>query len=297
MGILDSVLEYKKYKDAQDSADITAIPSAINAFNVGQQQAKKSQLDLLTNQITAAKSGMRVTQDKSGAYGLQPDPTLQQAGGGNVLLVGNDGQVELAGQYGKKDKVFKKSLSKDEIRERAEVQGDVSVDVAKRKAELPTAEAKNKKFEIDNALQSVDFLESLANKVPAGYAGIVSSGKGFVTRGETETDTKQYEKEVKAAAAQIYRAYTGDTRLSDEDAAARAYPLLWDPSEGEKLKKSSFERLKTGIKKRQEVYDTKYGGGSESNLKSGGSNIPDGTLGKAKDGTPVIRKDGKWVAA
>lgn len=58
MGILDSVLAYKKEKEAQESADLQAIPQALAAFQVGRQQAQKSYLDDLTTQMQLQKFGI-----------------------------------------------------------------------------------------------------------------------------------------------------------------------------------------------------------------------------------------------
>lgn len=66
MGILDSVLEYKKQKEAQESADLQAIPQALLAFQTGRQQAQKNYLDSLTTQMQLQKF-----QQESELYPLQ----------------------------------------------------------------------------------------------------------------------------------------------------------------------------------------------------------------------------------
>lgn len=71
--VLSQVLAYKQQKEAQNLADIQAIPQAVNTINAYQQQATKNRLDLLTNQISAAKSGLRV--DPS-TYNITPDESL-----------------------------------------------------------------------------------------------------------------------------------------------------------------------------------------------------------------------------
>ena len=53
-----------------------------------------------------------------------------------------------------------------------------------------------------------------------------------------------------AFAAGLYRDLTGDKRLSDVDAQSRAMPLLWHPSEDEKIRKRSFADIKRALNAR-----------------------------------------------
>lgn len=77
MSTLDSVLEYKRQKEAQEMADVSAIPSAIAAFTVGRQAQEKQQLDRLTLQWTLATKGLELAQDPlTGAYKIQQNPAL-----------------------------------------------------------------------------------------------------------------------------------------------------------------------------------------------------------------------------
>lgn len=90
MGILDSVLEYKRQKEAQQNADIQAIPQALQAFQAGRQMAQKNLIDELTLKVSAAKSGLdintangQITQNPSLLQGLQRnvysfDPTTNE---------------------------------------------------------------------------------------------------------------------------------------------------------------------------------------------------------------------------
>lgn len=58
MGVLDSVLAYKKQKDAEARADMDAIPAGINAFVAAKQVAQKSMLDQLTYNMQLQKFNM-----------------------------------------------------------------------------------------------------------------------------------------------------------------------------------------------------------------------------------------------
>ena len=106
MGTLDSILAYKQAKEAQESSDIQAIPSALIAFTSARQAAHKSLIDDLTVKIAGAKQGLAVDTERGM---ITPDATLQANQGGNILQVGNDGEVTVVGQYGKRDKVLKQS--------------------------------------------------------------------------------------------------------------------------------------------------------------------------------------------
>lgn len=76
MSTLDSVLEYKRQKEAQESADIAAIPSALAAFQAGRQLAQENSLKRLTLQSTLATKGLEIAQDPSGMYTIRKNPNL-----------------------------------------------------------------------------------------------------------------------------------------------------------------------------------------------------------------------------
>ena len=60
MGVLDQLLEYKKYKDAQNNADLQAIPQAAMLYQQGKQQQLENTIKTLTLQGTLAKSGIGI---------------------------------------------------------------------------------------------------------------------------------------------------------------------------------------------------------------------------------------------
>jgi len=61
MGVLESLLKFKAEKEAQQSADIQAIPQALMAFQAGRQQQQANLLDQLKIQATLASSGLKLT--------------------------------------------------------------------------------------------------------------------------------------------------------------------------------------------------------------------------------------------
>jgi hypothetical protein len=132
---------------------------------------------------------------------------------------------------------------------------------SEQKQAVPSAKMKEDLMSVNNQIALLDSLESQAKKIPGGWAGIGNSLVGIVTRGEdwngvglkNVDETKLYNANKPAMAVSIYRALTGDTRLSDADAKARALPLLWDVSEGESIKKKKFAFIKEALMKRKQM--------------------------------------------
>jgi hypothetical protein len=94
----------------------------------------------------------------------------------------------------------------------------------KRKDDLQKAEL---------AAQSLNYMKDKAQNLPSGGAAIGGNIANFISRGSFNPQLALYEKQMPAMSVTIYREITGDTRLSDQDAEARALPLLWDPRKGE----------------------------------------------------------------
>lgn len=61
-----------------------------------------------------------------------------------------------------------------------------------------------------------------------GYEGLAIKSGNVLTRGKANPQVEAYKSFMPAAGVSLYRGITGDTRLSDADAASRAYPLVWD---------------------------------------------------------------------
>lgn len=124
---------------------------------------------------------------------------------------------------------------------------------AEEKAKVLPAKIKQDIVGVRQQIANVENLEQLAEQVPSGAGGMFSIARGAVTRGAFDKETRLYLKQLPAFAAGLYRDLTGDKRLSDEDASARAMPLLWHPSEDESIKKASFENIKKALRSRQKL--------------------------------------------
>jgi hypothetical protein len=289
MGVLNDVLQWKKYKEEREAQTANAIPQAVASFIQGRQQQIDNQNSMLKTQIDAAKAGMRIENGQ-----LVQDDSLLNRMGNSLYVLDAQGNIVNQMQMPKGAKTFRQGLTTEDIAERAKVKADASLDLAQRKSSLPTAEMKNLRQQSINALASVESLEQLAQKIPGGYQGMIDLAKGTVSRGKTSPELRSYLKEVKAAAAQIYRAKTGDTRLSDEDAASRAYPLLWNPTEDESVKELSFKRLKEDINTKIALYEDAFLTGGQQETKQ--QSIPMPSRSKAPKGaTGWDSEKGEWV--
>lgn len=117
-----------------------------------------------------------------------------------------------------------------------------------------TADAQNQLTRIKQLKNALNSYRELADTLPSGIfkdgdisvqgfmgGGFAEGLKSDLTRGNFGTgEIKTYKDSRPAIAAGIYRAITGDNRLSDQDAEARSLPLLWDPSEGPDTRSSKF---------------------------------------------------------
>lgn len=61
MGILNDVMQWKKYKDEQNAQSAQAIPNAVAAFIQGRQEAETNQLKMLAINAELAGKGLRIT--------------------------------------------------------------------------------------------------------------------------------------------------------------------------------------------------------------------------------------------
>lgn len=100
-------------------------------------------------------------------------------------------------------------------------------------ARTATADAQNQLTRIKQLKIVAKELQDLGRTLPTD---LMSAAKGMAgakfAYGRFGTaEHKTYLDSLPAASAGIYRAITGDNRLSDADAAARAKPLIWHPME------------------------------------------------------------------
>lgn len=174
---------------------------------------------------------------------------------------------------------------------------------AEQKTKVPTAKMREDLRTVDNQISMLDEMEKSAQDIPGGWEGILNSAVGIASRGKDVfglnkvDETRLYNSNKPALAVSIYRALTGDTRLSDADAKARALPLLWDTSEDDVIKASKFKFLKNALMNRKKLISS----GQYSQDDSGNFITPiDSVLGgAAKDSGAVMMEDANgnkaWV--
>jgi hypothetical protein len=107
-----------------------------------------------------------------------------------------------------------------------------------------TAQAMNQLSNVKLMRQGFSQLESLAQKIPGGLMqGGLEALKNKMSAGNWgDQSTKLYMDMRPSMAVNIYRAITGDTRMSDFD-AQRALSLIWHPAEPDQIKEGKFSFL------------------------------------------------------
>ena len=130
-----------------------------------------------------------------------------------------------------------------------------AIETAQEKAKIPTADIRNLAKQADMQLLNIETLEKEAQPLPGGYEGITARATAIATRGGQFGNVYMYERKIPAIAAGLYRALTGDNRLSDMDAQQRALPLLWNTSIDTSLKKPMFDFLKNAFKVRKRLLE------------------------------------------
>ena len=127
------------------------------------------------------------------------------------------------------------------------------IDIAQEKAKIPTADMRNLIVQSKAQLQNIQALRKEADILPGGYEGMKVRATAILTRGKVGGNVYAYERKLPALAAGLYRALTGDNRLSDMDAQQRALPLLWNTSIDPSLKKPMFDYLEIAFKTREKM--------------------------------------------
>lgn len=122
MGVLDQVLAYKKQKDAEATADISAIPQAAMLYQQARQQQFENQIKSLTAQAQIAKAGYKVGPNGK----LVKDESL--AAMNPVFTIDDQGNLTQAGAVPKGGVVKQLPQSVDTITKKAEAQRQATVD-------------------------------------------------------------------------------------------------------------------------------------------------------------------------
>jgi len=210
------------------------------------QMAMMKQGYLPSNQPTSQVPPGMYTEMGGQGYRYTPQITQQQmmAQMAPYLAISGQGNLLFEGMTGKSPRFVSKQALDYKQKEELET--------AQEKNKLPTADMKNMLKSTQQAYSLVDNLDKQAQKLKGGYAGIGEIMKGAVNRGSGKSaDYRLYLSQLPAAAVSIYRGVTGDTRLSDADAQARAYPILWHPSEHIDTRKKKNDFVKYMIKGRE----------------------------------------------
>lgn len=122
MGVLDQVLAYKKQKDAEATADISAIPQAAMLYQQAKQQQFENQIKSLTAQAQIAKAGYKVGPNGQ----LVKDDSLSSQN--PVFTIDDQGNLTQAGSVPKGGVVKQLPQSVDTITKKAEAQRQATVD-------------------------------------------------------------------------------------------------------------------------------------------------------------------------
>ena len=118
----------------------------------------------------------------------------------------------------------------------------------------PTADMRNQQVTTGQAKELWNEVKSQSEGLKGGYAGMFEMGKAALNRGKGESGNYQlYTENLPSSAVGLYRALTGDTRLSDADAKARALPLLWEPSQDVSLRTKKNEFIDKMINSRERL--------------------------------------------
>jgi hypothetical protein len=129
---------------------------------------------------------------------------------------------------------------------------NTQIDIAQRKAAMPTADMKNALTTTRQAKSLINSVVKQSESLEGGYKGAMEIGKAAINRGKGESAKyRTYLSTMPATAVSIYRAVTGDTRLSDSDAQARAYPLLWHPNEDVDVRKQKNDYIQSMVLARE----------------------------------------------
>lgn len=199
----------------------------------------------------------------------------------------------------------------------SEVQRQMSVERMKQENK-PVASTIQRDFSrIESFEGSLNDLEKLANEVPKGplkgrYAGIgskVVGGGEFPGVSEAQSiGAVTYNAMRPGIAAGLYRAVTGDDRISDMDAAQRALPFVPDLSLTPKAFQERLDLIRSAIRRRKESIlkarklgvepppgDLSLFSTTQKQPSTSSSSVQDGaTATNPSTGEQIIYRNGAW---
>ena len=240
-----SILSYFN-KPRQGSGVREAIGDALMVFGGGKPPERKqpSALDQLLETAKATEAAK--TMGNRGLYdtlrGGQPSMDTAQP---------NGQPAQYPGMQAPEVDTFSGELTSRGLQQKMQNQLIEQEATQNLKSKVPTAKQKQDLDAVTSGEAFINQLEKDASSLPSGYGGIGANVKNFFKRGESNPDLEVYNDNRPALAVNLYRMLTGDTRLSDADAAARALPLLWSTDEGPTVRTRKFANIKALINARK----------------------------------------------
>ncbi len=122
MSVLDSVLKYKQQKDAEATADISAIPQAAMLYQQAKQQQFDNQIKSLTAQASIARAGYRIGPNGQ----LVQDENF--ASSKPVFTIDDQGNLVQSGSVARNAVVKQLPQSVDQIAEKAKASREATTE-------------------------------------------------------------------------------------------------------------------------------------------------------------------------
>jgi len=164
------------------------------------------------------------------------------------------------------DRTSKERAAKQEASDATSLQklrGDQELEQIRLKASLekpkgPSVSILKDEKNIDDSMLQLKQAKDLLKGIPTGLPTAGRSLLGNVSKGNMFAKERTYNQLKPALAVGLYRALTGDTRLSDADAQARALPILPELGEPDEVIKAKIAKIEEALRnRRQFVAQTK----------------------------------------
>lgn len=217
MGVLDTVLEYKRLKEAQEGSDLQAIPQALQAFTTAKLAAHEGMLKDLTVKLAGAKQGLMVDTNTGM---ITPDASLVQSQ--PVAMIGEDGTIKITGAVPKGTK----TVTESSLAPRAGTQ-----DLTKLK------------LTGDDTLTGPEYLESIKKTNPAYYNDLQLALNGTLDITKNAGRGGMGAKQMAADLAQATMDENGQPTFDPSQAAVRANVYKFFASGNGAQKMQSANRL------------------------------------------------------
>src|SRR3990167_2989009 len=238
-------IDIDESRDRRMKMLLDTVSQAAQIQNQKQQLAQQQQQNQAENQLNAGRYlGMRSVPSQDMARMSQENQMSSNPNRGSMMQIGQQSFVpdsrltELA--QSKRGGGMPRFIQ-DEDGNMVQIPGilvETPQQKMDRKAASPTADQKNALMANQNAYVLFNQLKDMSSNLQniGGWEGIAVKGGNVLTRGKLNPEAKAYADFMPAAGVSVYRGITGDIRLSDADAASRAYPLMWDIGEDGSVK-------------------------------------------------------------